>query len=170
MSMASELRKRAGHRVRVRAAPRGRSSSGGGHVNVVLTAQAARRIGNMFEIARLLVRAGVPLRTAKKATDELAAGKTAYVEVPAVDDYDALKRKMKGQNVIARRIELRAVDVKALRARLGVSQEVFAGRYGLDVATVRNWEQGRTRPEGPAAALLQLIDRDPDKIVELLAS
>lgn len=170
MSMASELRKRGGHRVLVRAAPRGRSSSDGEHVNVVLTAPAARRIGDMFEVARLLVRAGVPVRTAKKATDELAVGKTAYVEAPAVADYDVLKRKMKGHNVIARRIELRAVDVKALRARLGVSQEAFAGRYGLDVATVRNWEQGRTKPEGPAAALLQLIERDPDKIVELLAS
>lgn len=64
----------------------------------------------------------------------------------------------------------RSVDVKALRARLGISQEAFAGRYGIDVATLRNWEQGRTTPDGPAATLLHLIDRDPDKIVELLAS
>ena len=64
----------------------------------------------------------------------------------------------------------RTVDVKALRARLGISQEAFAGRYGIEVATLRNWEQGRTTPDGPAATLLQLIDRDPDKIVELLAS
>lgn len=77
---------------------------------------------------------------------------------------------MTKQNLTAQPIELRRVDVKALRQRLGISQEAFAGRYGLDVATVRNWEQGRTIPEGPAAALLQLIDRDPDKIVELLAS
>jgi putative transcriptional regulator len=77
---------------------------------------------------------------------------------------------MASQNVTARRIALREVDVKALRARLGLSQEAFAGRYGLDVATVRNWEQGRTKPEGPAATLLQLIERDPEKIVELLAS
>jgi putative transcriptional regulator len=40
----------------------------------------------------------------------------------------------------------------------------------LDVATLRNWEQGRTTPEGPAATLLQLIDSDPDKVAELLAS
>jgi putative transcriptional regulator len=77
---------------------------------------------------------------------------------------------MASHGVAARRVEARIVDVKALRARLGISQEAFAGRYCLDVATVRNWEQGRTIPEGPAAALLQLIDRDPDKVVELLAS
>jgi DNA-binding transcriptional regulator YiaG len=124
----------------------------------------------MFEVARLLAQAGVSVRMAKKTIDDLAAGKTTYVEAPAVADYDQLKRRMIGQNVAVHQIKPRAVDVKALRARLGISQEVFAGRYGLDLATVRNWEQGRTKPEGPAAALLQLIDRDPDKIVELLMS
>ncbi len=131
---------------------------------------ASRRLGDVFEIARLLVRSGVAVRTAKSAIDDLVAGRIAFVEALAVAGYDRLKREMMKHNVAAHRIELRQVDVRALRQRLGISQEAFAGRYGLDVATVRNWEQGRTRPEGPAAALLQLIDRDPDKIVELLAS
>ncbi|MBI3514295.1 MAG: helix-turn-helix domain-containing protein [Proteobacteria bacterium] len=87
-----------------------------------------------------------------------------------VADYDRMKAQVMAQNVALHQIKPRTVDVKALRARLGISQEVFAGRYGLDLATVRNWEQGRTKPEGPAATLLQLIERDPDKIVELLAS
>jgi DNA-binding transcriptional regulator YiaG len=137
---------------------------------MVLMPQPARRLGDAFAVARLLVRAGVPVRTAKKAIDDLAAGRTAYVEAPAVADYGRVKRAMGDQGITALRIAIRPVDVKALRTRLGISQEAFAGRYGLDVATVRNWEQGRTKPEGPAAALLQLIERDPDKIVELLAS
>lgn len=170
MSMVSELKKRAGPRVQIRAAPSARSNSGGAEVRLILMPPNSRRLGDMIEVARLLVRGGVSVRTAKKAIDDLSAGKTIYVEAPAVADYALLKRKMTSQNVAVHRIELRAVDVKALRARLGISQEVFAGRYCLDVATVRNWEQGRTKPEGPAAALLQLIDRDPDKIVELLAS
>jgi len=128
------------------------------------------RLGDAFEIARLLVRSGVPVRTARKALDELQGGRTAYVEAPAVADYELLKRKLRSQNAAAHQITARAVDVKALRARLNISQEAFAGRYGLDVATVRNWEQGRTKPEGPAATLLQLIDRDPEGIVKLLAS
>jgi putative transcriptional regulator len=64
---------------------------------------------------------------------------------------------------------LGAANRIALRARLGISQAAFAGRYG---DPVRNWEQGqsrRTRPEGPAAVLLQVIERDPEKVVELLA-
>ena len=170
MSTVSELKKRVGPRVRVRAAPSGRSSSGGACVRMVLMPATSRRLGDAFEVARLLTRAGVPVRTAKRAIDGLAAGRTAYVEAPSVADYESLKRRMAVQNVAVHRIALRAVDVKALRARLGISQEDFAGRFGLDVATVRNWEQGRTTPDGPAAALLHLIDRDPDKVVELLVS
>lgn len=137
---------------------------------LILMPPTSGRLGDMFEIARQLVRAGVTPRTARKVIDQLAEGRIAYVEAPAVADYNLLKRRTMSQNVAVHRMTQRAVDVKILRARLGISQEDFAGRYGLDVATVRNWEQGRTIPEGPAAALLQLIDRDPDKIVELLAS
>ncbi len=126
--------------------------------------------GDLLEVACLLVRAGVTVRTARRVTDELTASGTAYVEAPSVADYVGFARDAARQGVAMRRIAARAVDVKALRARLGVSQEAFAGRYGLDVATVRNWEQGRTVPDGPAAVLLQLIERDPEKVVELLAS
>jgi len=156
--------------VRTRAAPSGKSSSIGETVRLILMPPSSRRLGDVFEVIRLLVRSGVSVRTAKSAIDDLVAGRIAYIDAPAVADYARLKREMTKQNLTAQRIELRRVDVKALRQRLGISQEAFAGRYGLDVATVRNWEQGRTIPEGPAAALLQLIDRDPDKIVELLAS
>lgn len=168
MSILSELKRRAGSRARVRAAPSRRSSSGGVPFHLVLAAERAGT--DMFAMARLLVRSGVPIRTAKKVAGELAAGKLSYVEAPSVSDYGALRRNLKRHSVAVRQIRLHPVDVKALRARLGISQEAFAGRYGLDIATVRNWEQGRTTPEGPAAALLQLIDRDPDKVVELLAS
>lgn len=170
MSIVSELKKRAGPRVRVRAAPSRTSRSCGEAVRLILMPSGSCQVNDAFEVARLLVRSGVAVRTAKSAIDDLVAGKITYVEAPAVTGYDWLKRQMSKRNVATHRIELRRVDVKALRQRLGISQEAFAGRYGLDVATVRNWEQGRTIPEGPAAALLQLIDRDPDKIVELLAS
>ena len=96
-------------------------------------------------------------------------GRTAFVEAPAIVDYETFKKRLMSQNIRVNRIVRRKVDVKALRARLGISQEAFAGRYGLDIKTLQNWEQGRTEPEGPAAILLQLIDRDPDKVVELLA-
>lgn len=117
-----------------------------------------------------MVRAGVSVSTAKRTLEILLEHGRATVEAPTVASYDALLKAMARQGVAVRRLERRAVDVKALRARLGLSQEAFAGRYGLDVATVRNWEQGRTRPDGPASILLQVIDRDPDAVLDLLVS
>lgn len=168
MSMLSELKKRAGPRVRIRTASSPRSRSGGVAVSLVLS----RKYGpdDIFEVARPLVHAGVSVREAKRTIEELMARDIATVEVPFMTDYDALLKTMARQGVAVRRLERRAVDVKALRARLGLSQEAFARRYGLDVATVRNWEQGRTRPDGPASILLQVIDRDPDAVLDLLVS
>jgi len=57
-----------------------------------------------------------------------------------------------------------AVDVKAIREVEGLSQEAFAKRYGFTVAAVRDWEQGRRRPERSARILLTLIEREPDVV------
>ena len=55
----------------------------------------------------------------------------------------------------------RRVDVGAIRARTGLSQEAFARRIGVSVGTLRNWEQGRRKPDGPAMILLSMLERDP---------
>ncbi len=57
------------------------------------------------------------------------------------------------------------IDVRAIRARLGMTQEEFARRFGFSVNTLRHWEQGKRQPEGPARAYLLVIDRAP-KIVQ----
>ena len=62
------------------------------------------------------------------------------------------------------------VDVAALRKRLGVSQGVFARKFGLSVGTIRDWEQGRSQPVGPARVLLQVIDREPQAVERALAA
>ena len=41
------------------------------------------------------------------------------------------------------------IDVKAIRAKLDMTQEEFAGRFGFSINTLRHWEQGRRVPEGP---------------------
>ena len=53
-------------------------------------------------------------------------------------------------------------DPRAVRERLGISQAAFARMFGVSVWTLRNWEQGRRRPEGPARALLRFIELDPE--------
>jgi putative transcriptional regulator len=58
--------------------------------------------------------------------------------------------------------------VKDIRARLGRSQEEFALMIGVSVATLRNWEQGRRTPDGPALALLRVTARNPRAVAEAL--
>jgi len=80
------------------------------------------------------------------AQGETAHGHTHTVQVPAV------------------------VDVKAIRTRLGLTQSAFARRYGFQLDSIRNWEQGKRQPEGPARLLLVVIDKEPDAVQRALAS
>jgi putative transcriptional regulator len=52
-------------------------------------------------------------------------------------------------------------DIVALRRFLGLSQKQFARALEISVHTLRNWEQGRRKPEGPAIALLKIAARHP---------
>jgi putative transcriptional regulator len=61
-----------------------------------------------------------------------------------------------------------AVDVRSVRQKLGLSQAKFAARFGFTAATVRNWEQGRTQPDGPARVLLAVIAHHPDAVEDAL--
>ena len=60
------------------------------------------------------------------------------------------------------------IDVKAIRARLDMAQEEFAGRFGFSVNTLRHWEQGRRVPEGPTSADLLVIERTPKAVRKAL--
>lgn len=59
-------------------------------------------------------------------------------------------------------------DVKTIRAKTRLSQERFAASIGVSLGTLKGWEQGRRRPEGPARVLLALVDRKPTIIQEAL--
>jgi putative transcriptional regulator len=68
-----------------------------------------------------------------------------------------------------RRVSTDAVeDVRALRIRLGLSQEAFAARFGFSVATIRQYESRRRLPTGPVRTLLRVIAREPDAVVRAL--
>ena len=64
----------------------------------------------------------------------------------------------------------RAADVRAIRQKLGKSQTAFALMIGVSVATLRNWEQGRRRPDGPAMALLRVASLKPKAVAEALSA
>src|SRR5690349_6416295 len=75
-----------------------------------------------------------------------------------------------GENLPVRvsTVQVPTVDVRAVRRRLGLSQSEFAAKFGFQPATLRNWEQGRTRPDGPARVLLAVIARHPEAVEDTL--
>lgn len=62
------------------------------------------------------------------------------------------------------------VDVREIRASLGLSQAAFAARFGFSTAAVRDWEQRRRRPEATARVLLTVIAREPDAVARALSA
>jgi putative transcriptional regulator len=63
-----------------------------------------------------------------------------------------------------------AVYAKGIRARAKLTQAEFAARIGVPIETVRNWEQGKRSPRGPARALLKMIDQAPQVAFAVLNS
>jgi putative transcriptional regulator len=62
------------------------------------------------------------------------------------------------------------VDVAAIRKRTKLSQNAFAARFGITPATLKDWEQHRREPEGPARTLLLIIDKEPEAVSRALSA
>ncbi len=60
------------------------------------------------------------------------------------------------------------VDVKALRKKLNMTQEVFAATFGISLGTLRHWERGDRHPSGPAQILLRAVSHSPETILDVL--
>ena len=71
-----------------------------------------------------------------------------------------------GQTEPARQTELRVPDARAIREQFGLSQSRFAALMGISVATLRNWEQGRRKPEGSARVLLEVVAKHPEAVLD----
>ncbi len=61
-----------------------------------------------------------------------------------------------------------AMNVRAIRKKVGLSQAAFAARFGFALASVRDWEQGRRRPTLAARTLLRVINHDPAMVLKAL--
>lgn len=62
------------------------------------------------------------------------------------------------------------VDVKAIRAQVGMSQTEFAASFGISLGTLRHWERGDRQPHGPARVLLTVLSRQPKAVLKALAA
>lgn len=82
---------------------------------------------------------------------------------------DEARRFFAGEDVPGLRVHFPpGGDVAATRNKTGLSQTAFARQIGVSVATLRNWEQGRRCPDGPARVLLALLAKDPEIVARTL--
>jgi len=84
----------------------------------------------------------------------------------SVQEMDGILR---GERQASRVFEVDPEAIKVLRETTGLSQSKFALLLDVDVGTLRNWEQGRRAPTGPARALLRAIRNDPRHVLAALA-
>src|SRR5262249_22905152 len=96
----------------------------------------------------------------KKAFEKIAAGLTDAIAV------------VKGEaDPATYRVHVPAdVDVAKIRRGMGLTREAFAMRFGLQLGTVRDWEQRKRKPDGAARVLLTVIEREPEAVARALAA
>lgn len=87
--------------------------------------------------------------------------------VSSMEQHEEIRR---GKRAPSRAFEVDALAVKEIRAMTELSQPKFAKLLDVDVGTLRNWEQGRRVPTGPARALLRAIKNDPKAVLRALAA
>lgn len=131
---------------------------------------SGRDLPESVMVARPLIEAGLRPRAAHGIITKLAKllavpaeqRHGVAVRLPNVPNPTAFESELQKLSIVAeRRLIPDHIDVASIRHKLGLSQEEFALRFGLDVATVRNWEQGRYQPDGAARVLLKVIERHP---------
>jgi len=77
---------------------------------------------------------------------------------------------MQGRIKPLRTFEFPESEVRKIREQYGLSQDKFATLMGISVGTLRNWEQGRRKPEGPARVLLRVAATHPDALLDTVGS
>ena len=85
-----------------------------------------------------------------------------------VESVNQMGAIMGGDKIPHRRTTLSKIDVKSLRGRLSLTQSEFSTMIGVSIRTLQNWEQGRREPEGPAKALLRVVEREPKAVLSAL--
>lgn len=88
-----------------------------------------------------------------------ASGRIDTSKVDATTE-EAIRRQVAEDDAAA--MQDVAAYVRRIRIRIGMTQRDFAARINVSVDTVRHWEQGKRLPEGPAKALLRILDKVPE--------
>jgi putative transcriptional regulator len=114
--------------------------------------------------ALALAKRHLPMLRGKRAMEALLETGRAYVLVPMVEDAAAVIAELAAHGVAATVLPDGPADVRAIRQDLGLTQEQFALRFGLEVAALRNWEAGRREPDTATRSYLRVIQRAPTQV------
>ena len=108
---------------------------------------------------------------AKKVAKSRVARKRPTVGERIIEGLEQAVAWSRGENSRARvtLVQVPDVDVRDVRQRMGLSQAQFATKFGFPPATLRNWEQGRARPDASTRVLLAVIAKHPSAVEDVLA-
>ena len=115
------------------------------------------------------------MATVRHDRKNLPKGKTDWRALDQLSDEEVERRALSDPDAKPlteddfRRLR-RSPRVRIVRMALGLTQEEFAQAYGIPVATLRDWEQGRREPDQTSKTLLKLIERMPREVRKALAS
>lgn len=76
---------------------------------------------------------------------------------------------LRGTKKPSRSFRFEGSKVRELREGYGLTQAKFAALMGISVATLRNWEQGRRKPEGSARVLLKVVEKHPEAVLDAVS-
>ncbi len=93
---------------------------------------------------------------------------TAFEEIQ--EGLQAAIEHAKGNNTNVVLHKPNSIDVKALRAKLDMTQQEFCAMFGIALGTLRHWEQGDREPKGPALVLLNVVAKNPKAVIQALAN
>ena len=106
----------------------------------------------------------------KKRAGRLVARKAPTVGERIINGLEEALAWSKGEDLPVRvtKVQVPDIDVSKVRRQMGLSQTQFALKFGFSPATLRNWEQGRVRPDTPTRVLLAVIAKHPDSVEDVL--
>jgi len=112
----------------------------------------------------------VNTKTKTKRTAQKAAKKRPTVGASIIEGLEQAIAWTRGENrnVRVTLVSVPDVDVRKVRTKMRLSQAQFATKFGFPPATLRNWEQGRSRPDAPTRVLLAVIAKHPEAVEDVL--
>jgi DNA-binding transcriptional regulator YiaG len=168
MSAKSSLKERLVRREDARGNPRVPSISPTDSLPTHSLLLKGEKIASPVEVALTLRNLGLSLRRSHETLNRLADGNLTAISLRTKRDSRTVIAQLAAMGVKAALIVRPETNAKAVRKVFGISQPEFATRFGLELDSVRNWEQLRYKMDPAARLLLKIIEKYPDVVQEIL--